>query len=104
MALEGLNVGFNMRAVRAERKEEAKKAEPKIKLNFKTTKKKGGPINRESVTIDWCRSHTESDIAEMWKRLFIRKTLTPGMVKQYDDICYYMTQTFNCKLPKRQNK
>jgi len=102
MAFEGLNVGFNMKAVRKERKEiAAEQSKGTIKLNFKTIKKLGGPITRQSETIEWCENHMESDVSEMWKRLFIRKELTPGMKKQYDDVCYYMTQKYGCDLPKR---
>jgi len=105
MALEGLNVGFNMKTVRADRKETAAEEDKgKIKLNFKTVARKGGPVTIESETITWCENRDESDVSELWKRLFIRKEHTTEMAKQYKDVCHYLTQKYGCDLPKRSHR
>jgi len=101
--LEGLKVGFTMKAIRKERKEKEKKTKP-ISFNFKTTRRKLGTVTRKSKTIDLLETKTKDQVVELWKVYYIRKKLTTEQQQQYDDICYYLTVKYHINLPKRNKK
>ena len=99
--LEGKNLGVSRKEIRKDQKEAAK-AEEKPKFNFKTITQRDGEITRKSETITMLDTKTVDEIADMWKILYIKKTLTSEQMNRYKDICYYLTTKYHVVLPKRR--
>ena len=99
--LEGKSFGISRKEIRKDQKEVAK-AEEKPKFNFKTVVQHDGEITRKSDTITKLDTMTVDEIADWWKVLYIRKTLTPEQMNKYKDICYYLTTKYHVDLPKKK--
>jgi hypothetical protein len=97
--LEGLNLGIT----RKEIKKKIEESKPKEKtLVFKTNSRANGAVDLNNDTAKHLDTMPKDRAVDLWKIYFIKPKLNEVQMKNYQEICKYLTQKYGLNLPKRK--